>query len=97
MPAVPWLSQKGYVVLGHGLAEIRVQAGVTQDELATRLQKPQSFVSSYERGQRRVDLLEFLAIVQALGQEPREAFALVVRALIRPPDGRRRPKMMPRR
>jgi hypothetical protein len=28
--------------------------------------KPQSFVPDYERGQRRVDLIEFLLIVAAL-------------------------------
>jgi len=56
--------------VGAALGALRKEAGVTQDELATRLSKPQSFVSSYERGQRRVDLLEFIAIVRALKGDP---------------------------
>jgi transcriptional regulator with XRE-family HTH domain len=93
---VPWLSQKGYAVLGQGLAEIRLRTGVTQDELAARLRKPQSFVSAYERGQRRVDLLEFLAIVEALGQTPEDAFAAVIRDLSGPPKGQRRRRIAPK-
>ena len=87
--AVPWLSQKTYFALGQHLAEIRRQAGVTQDELAERLRKPQSFVSAYERGQRRVDLLEFLAIADALAVAPEPAFAAILDA-IRRPGGRGR-------
>ncbi|MBL8554605.1 MAG: helix-turn-helix transcriptional regulator [Phenylobacterium sp.] len=45
---------------------MRRDAGVTQVELARRLQKPQSFVSAYERGQRRIDFLEFVGIAAAL-------------------------------
>jgi ribosome-binding protein aMBF1 (putative translation factor) len=45
-------------------------AGVTQQQLADRIGKPQSFVSKYERGERRVDLVEFLAIAEALGLDP---------------------------
>ena len=37
---------------------------------ARRLQKPQSFVSTYERGQRRIDFLEFAHVMIALGQDP---------------------------
>ena len=78
---MPWLSQKAYVTLGQRLAEIRRQAGVSQDQLAARLRKPQSFVSAYERGQRRVDLLELLAIADALAREPEEVFTQILAAL----------------
>jgi transcriptional regulator with XRE-family HTH domain len=40
--------------------------GFTQAQLARLLRKPQSFVSNYERGQRRIDVLELLRIVDAL-------------------------------
>jgi hypothetical protein len=46
--------------------------------LAAALGKPQSFVSAYESGQRRVDLLEFLAIVAALKADPVTVFAEIV-------------------
>ena len=44
----------------------REQTGFTQQQVAKLLQKPQSFVSSYERGQRRIDILEFLRVADVL-------------------------------
>ena len=49
----------------------RDRAGLTQDQLARLLRKPQSFVSNYERGNRRIDVLELLRIVEALKADPR--------------------------
>lgn len=43
---------------------------LTQQELADRLGKPQSFVSKYEGGERRLDVIEFLAISQAIEVDP---------------------------
>jgi len=40
--------------------------------LAKKLKKPQSFVSKYERGERRLDVIEFLDIVKNLGADPHE-------------------------
>lgn len=48
----------------------RKQAGLTQDELARRLKRPQSFVAKYEGGERRIDVVEFVTIVQAIGVDP---------------------------
>ena len=50
----------------HLLIEAREQAGLTQIGLAEKLEKPQSFVSKYERGERRLDLIEFLELAQVL-------------------------------
>lgn len=55
------------------LVERRKARGVSQDELAARLDKPQSYVSKYEIGERRLDVMEFLDIAQALGFDPCEA------------------------
>ena len=52
------------------LIDARKSAKLTQAELAQRLQKPQSFVAKYELGERRVDVVEFVAIATALGPEP---------------------------
>jgi helix-turn-helix protein len=46
--------------------------------LAKLLRKPQSFVSNYERGQRRIDLLELLRIVEALKDDARAVFMKIV-------------------
>jgi len=48
----------------------RKQAGLTQHELARRLKRPQSFVAKYEGGERRMDVVEFVAIARAVGADP---------------------------
>jgi transcriptional regulator with XRE-family HTH domain len=48
----------------------RKAAGLTQQALAARLKKPQSFVAKYEGGERRLDVVEFIAISRALGADP---------------------------
>jgi len=48
----------------------RNDAGITQAELAGRLRRPQSFVSKYERGERRLDVVEFGDVAKALGIDP---------------------------
>jgi transcriptional regulator with XRE-family HTH domain len=45
-------------------------AGLTQAELSQRLDRPQSFVSKYERGERRLDVVEFGKVARALGVDP---------------------------
>lgn len=44
----------------------REAAGLTQVEVAERLGKPQSFVSKYERGERRLDFTEFVELADLL-------------------------------
>jgi transcriptional regulator with XRE-family HTH domain len=51
------------------IVELRKEAGLTQVELARRLGRPQSYVSKYERGERRLDVVEFLAVARALGTD----------------------------
>lgn len=48
------------------LISARKDAGATQQSLAEKLGKPQSFVSKYESGERRLDLVEFLDVAAAL-------------------------------
>lgn len=45
----------------------REASGLTQTELASRLGEYQSFVARLESGQRRVDVVEFIALSQELG------------------------------
>ena len=49
------------------LREMRLAAGLKQSELAERIGADQSFVSRYERGERRLDLVELSAICDACG------------------------------
>jgi transcriptional regulator with XRE-family HTH domain len=53
----------------------RKAAGLTQHALARLLKKPQSFVAKYEGGERRLDVLEFIAIARALGADPLKLMA----------------------
>ena len=52
------------------LREARASAQLTQTELSQQLGKPQSFVSKYERGERRLDVIEFLEVAHRLGADP---------------------------
>lgn len=76
-----WVEPRDHKIVGEILAAARRRANLTQDELAARLQKPQSFVSAFEAGKRRVDIAEFLLIVRTLGADPVEVFAEIVRSL----------------
>lgn len=51
------------------LKSARIEAGITQADLALSLGKPQSYVSKFERGERSIDLVEFLQIVRAIGSD----------------------------
>jgi transcriptional regulator with XRE-family HTH domain len=49
------------------LRELRVQADIRQVDVARALGKPQAFVSYYESGARRLDLLELRQVCKVLG------------------------------
>jgi transcriptional regulator with XRE-family HTH domain len=87
-----WVEQREYVTVGNALADARQRAGLTQEQLARRLRKPQSFVSSYERGQRRVDILELIRIVEALAGNPIDVVEDIMRRG-KVPVRRKRPRM----
>jgi transcriptional regulator with XRE-family HTH domain len=54
------------------LSELRKDKGLSQAQLAKKLKRPQSFVSKYERGERRLDVIEFLDVVKILDADPCE-------------------------
>jgi transcriptional regulator with XRE-family HTH domain len=54
------------------LTEARTERGLSQAALADRLSRPQTFVSKYERGERRLDLVEFLEIAEMLKADSHE-------------------------
>jgi transcriptional regulator with XRE-family HTH domain len=76
-----WVEPRDHRIVGAALAAARRRANLTQDELAARLGKPQSFVSAFEVGKRRVDVVEFLLIVRTLGADPVEIFADIARSV----------------
>lgn len=58
------MEERGKEVLLALLKQIRTEAGLTQEELAQKLGLPQSFVSKYESGERRLDILELRQVCQ---------------------------------
>jgi transcriptional regulator with XRE-family HTH domain len=59
-----------YTSLREALIAARREKGLTQSEVAERLGKAQSFVSKYESGERRLDVIEFIEVCQILGIKP---------------------------
>lgn len=67
------LRSPAHVRLLELLVAARQKAGLTQQQLAVRLGKPQSFISKYEGGERRIDVIEFIAIAEALDMDASRA------------------------
>lgn len=59
------------------LRTTREKAGITQIQLARRLGKYKTYVSKYETGERQLDVVEFMAVAEALGLEPGKVLAKV--------------------
>jgi transcriptional regulator with XRE-family HTH domain len=65
------------------LIKAREDAGITQVQIAERLGRPQSFVSKYERGERRLDFTEFIELADVLNLEI-DLFVKAYRARLEP-------------
>lgn len=65
------------------LRSLRESAGMTQRQLADRLGRVHSFVTRMEQGQRRLDVLEFIRVCEALNSEPAQVMADLVREIRR--------------
>ena len=85
-----WVDPKQYQAVGAVLTRARERAGITQTQLARKLRKPQSFVSNLERGQRRIDVLELLVVIDALGGDPSRVFAEIAHIYFRMKPTKRR-------
>lgn len=58
--------KKYYLVVTELLYRLRINSGLTQQELAAKLNSPQSYISKIETGERRIDLIELREICKAL-------------------------------
>jgi len=49
------------------MTKARKSSGLSQQAVASKLGRPQSFVSKYESGERRIDVVEFLMLAEVIG------------------------------
>jgi transcriptional regulator with XRE-family HTH domain len=57
----------------------RKNAKLTQAQVAKRINRYQSFVATFEAGQKRIDAVELVEIAEAIGFDPKEAIKAIVK------------------
>lgn len=76
-----WVSSPSYKAAVGVLVTARKFAGLTQRELAARIGRPYTVIANIERGERQIDIVEFVAISRALGVGELELMARVGQAI----------------
>jgi transcriptional regulator with XRE-family HTH domain len=76
-----WVTSPSYQAAIGAIIEARTAQGLTQRQLAELLDKPRSFISKIETRERRLDIVEFIAVARALGLDPGALLDRVVGAL----------------
>ncbi len=61
------------------LRQARERAKLTQQDVAIRIGRPQSFIAKYERGERRLDVVEFVVVAAAIGADPKRLITQLLR------------------
>lgn len=61
-----------YQLLLQLLVTARKKSGITHQQLAKKLGKNQSYISKYENAERRLDIIEVIAISKAINFNPVE-------------------------
>jgi DNA-binding transcriptional regulator YiaG len=69
---------KRYKLFLSMLVSIREEKGISQRALSKKLKKSPTYVSKYERGERRLDVIEFLDIVKVLEADPYKIIRKIV-------------------
>ena len=67
-----WVSSPSYKAAVQVVVGARHEAGMTQRELASKMGRPYSVIANIERGERQIDVIEFIAIARALGVDELE-------------------------
>lgn len=77
----PWVKSPSYEAAIRAIVAARKSKGLSQREVAERLGKPRSFVSKIENRERRIDIVEFVALARALGVDPSDMLAGVLKVM----------------
>ncbi|MBI1331278.1 MAG: helix-turn-helix domain-containing protein [Armatimonadetes bacterium] len=75
------LNTSDYDELISFIKRIRSEKGVSQEELSKRLGQSENFVLKIEHKDRRIDVVELLHLVEALGYRPDDAFGQLIKLL----------------
>lgn len=70
-----------HAALMSALIAERRERGLTQQQLASALQRPQSYVAKIETGERRLDVVEFIEFSEALDVRPEHLLSRVLEAI----------------
>ena len=76
-----WVSSPSYRATLDVIVAARHASGLSQKAVADLLGKPPSFIAKIELGERRLDVVEFIAIAKALRLRPEELLGGIVAAL----------------
>jgi ribosome-binding protein aMBF1 (putative translation factor) len=67
----------GQLALVRALVDARQNAGLSQQQLAEKLKRHQSFVARLESGERRIDVVEFTVLARVIGFDKNEVLSIV--------------------
>ena len=73
------LNSPRYRVLRELIRAERKERGLTQVQVAKTLGRPQSYVADFERRERRIDVVEYLALAESIGFDPLPLLAEVMK------------------
>lgn len=73
------IRSSGHEALRDALIVARKNAGLTQEQLATRLKCHQSFVARVESGERRIDVIELVVLARAIEADAADLLAVAER------------------
>ena len=76
-----WVSSPSYRAAVGVMVAARKASGLTQRDLASRMGRPYSVIANIERGERQIDVVEFIAIARALGVGEVDLMARIVAAV----------------
>lgn len=68
------LERQKYELLRSELKKARIEAEILQSDLAKSLNKPQSYISKIESGERSLDVIEFIGYCRGIGADPAKWF-----------------------
>lgn len=82
----PWVVSPDYRAAIEAIRQARIAQKLSQREVARRLGKPASFVNKIELLERRLDIVEFVALARALGMDPHALLDVALPRISQTPD-----------